>query len=298
MSLKPLWDKIKPWSRWLIVLVLFLFIALGSYSLGSKSADDRITAMLSENQGLHTEITTTRNRVVTADRAIKQLSDEKTQLIELVAELQRRADKPPIIREVVRVQTVVEPAEPVYVVQELPPEYRFTLEPGLEVARFSTDGKDYKFTTHQLEIRNSVVIGERKSTALLQVASSADPETFYEIPIDDLQVRTTDPDLKLFRPDVHLTVRAGLSQGPQLTVSLGLTLLHPTKCVDTVGLNVSGNTSTAQVGIIPFAYNLGCHLPVVNDLWIVTDGYMSFNPRPEQPLGIGYGAGLGIGTKF
>lgn len=71
---------------------------------------------------------------------------------------------------------------------------------------------------------------------------------------------------------------------------VGLTLLHPTKCIDTVGVSIAGNTSTAQFGVIPLAYNIGCHLPVVDDLWITTDAYVDIEGQ--------FGAGLGLTTKL
>ena len=277
-----------------LVAILILLALVGTFGagqyLGQHSQDSRMMQLLSENQHLHTEIITVSNKHQSAVKAISQLSDEKTHLVELVAKLQKQADKPPVIREVIVTRTVVQPAEPAVTVSTLPDEYRFKLEPGLEVARFAHDGDNYTFTTRQLDIRASVVVGENQSAGLLQIASDAEPDKFYDVPINDLKVRITDPATKIFKPQLMLGVRAGLSAHPQLTAQAMLTLVHPTKCIDTVGIVVAGNTETAQFGVSPFAYNIGCNLPVVDDLWITTDAYVDIHAQ--------FGAGVGIGSKF
>ena len=284
------------WMRWWrivfpVIAILFLVLSFGvGQLLGTNIAERRMMEALAENQHLHSEIVTTKNKYQDATKAIKQLSTEQTQLIELVAKLQKQANKPPVIRNVIVTRTIIEPAAPEFITPELPTEYRFKLEPGLEVARFNFEQGQYVFTTRRLEIKTSIVVGETQSTALLQIASDAEPGVFYDIPIDDLQVRITDPTHKLFKPQLMLGIRAGLSENPQLTAQAMLTLLHPTKCIDTVGIVVAGNNQTVQFGLSPFAYNIGCHLPVVDDLWITTDAYVDIGAR--------FGAGLGIGSKF
>jgi hypothetical protein len=276
------------------VAVFAIILLIAAYLIGWEFAGDKydkeLSELVNESARLHKEVEVTNNKYSTASKAIQDLSDENTQLIDLVADLRVQANKPPIIKEVIKVVTVIEPSDPVYITPNLPDEHKFKLSPGLEVARFSKVDGQYKFETHKLTVKNSIVVGEDKSSALLQIASSVEPDVYYEIPIDDLQVRSTDEKLKLFRPDIMLSIRAGLSKNPELTAAVSLTLIHPKKCIDTVGVSVAGNSKTAQFGIIPFAYNIGCHLPVVNDLWIVTDGYVDVLGQ--------FGAGLGIGTKF
>jgi hypothetical protein len=279
------------WKHLLMLLALVLALVFGYVEyLAKQSQDLKLLELLAANTELHTQVTVVSNKNQTAVKAIEQLSDENTQLIELVARLKHQANRPPVIKEVVVTKTVLQPQTPQITTPELPPEYRFKLEPGLEVARFSAQATDYTFTTHKLTIKNSIVIGESQSAAMLQIASSAEPDKFYEFPIDDLRVSATTPQQKLFAPHLMLGIRAGLSADPQLTAQAIVMLLHPRPCVDTLGLVVAGNNQTAQFGVSPLAYNLGCHLPVVDDLWITTDAYVDIRAQ--------FGAGLGIASKF
>lgn len=282
------------WKAILFVIILVLAAIVGSYSLGQYragvTADARLMELINESERLHTEVEKTRNQYSDAVSAIQGLSDENTHLIDLVADLRVKADKPPVIKEIVITRTVIKPSEPIYITPDLPEDYRFTLEPGLEVARFSQQDGKFSFETRELSVRNSIVIGEDKSTALLQIASSAEPDKYYEIPIDEFEVRTINKDKKKVKPDLSLAIRAGLNETPQLTASLGLTFYHPTDCIDIGGVNISGNNQVFQAGVIPIAYNIGCHLPVFDDLWIITDAFIDNHAK--------FGAGLGIGTKF
>lgn len=295
-KLLTLWTKVKAqlitkWQWLLVLLVLMLASGFGYIQyLDKQSQDQKLLELLATNEQLHNEITVVSNKNQTATKAIEQLSDENTQLIELVARLKHQAHRPPVIKEVIVTKTIVEPQVAEVSTSTLPPEYRFKLEPGLEVARFTSQANDYTFTTHKLTIRNSIVVGDSQSAAMLQIASSAEPDKFYEFPIDDLRVSSTLPKQKLFAPHLMLGVRVGLSADPQLTAQAIVMLLHPRPCVDTLGLVVAGNNQTAQFGVSPLAYNLGCHLPVVDDLWITTDAYIDIHANP--------GAGLGIASKF
>jgi hypothetical protein len=282
------------WKNIFILVLIVLLISSVGYGIfqhrEKETADARLMELINESTRLHTEVEETKNKYSDAVSAIKDLSDENTQLVDLVADLRVRADKPPIIKEIIVTKTVVKPSEPIYITTELPQEHRFKLSPGLEVARFSQQGGKYAFETHELSIRNSVVIGENKSTSLLQIASSAEPDKYYEIPIDDFDVRIIEPARKMFKPDLMLAARIGLNENPQLTASLNLTFLHPLKCLDALGVTIAGNSQTFQAGIIPVAYNIGCHLPVFDDLWIVTDAFVDIHAK--------FGAGIGLGTKF
>lgn len=282
------------WKTIFFVIILILVALAVAFSLGEyrakATADARLMDLINESERMHTEVAETRNKYSDTISAIKELSDENTQLVDLVADLRVKSNKPPVIKEVVVIKTVIQPSEPIYVTPDLPEEYRFTLKPGLEVARFSQENGNFSFETRELTVKNSVVIGEDKSTALLQIASSAEPDKYYEIPIDQFEVRTIDKTKKKVRPDLSLAIRAGLNENPQLTVSLGLTIYHPTDCIDVGGVNISGNNQIFQAGVIPFAYNIGCHLPVFDDLWIITDAFADSHAK--------FGAGLGIGTKF
>jgi hypothetical protein len=292
MELKPIWDKyVRPHKQRLIAclaIVLVLALAILVFVSQQRSHDEAMLRMLSDNQELHSEITVTKNRHQSTVKAIKTLTDKNTQLIELVASLQKKASRPPVIREVVVVETQVIAQAP-FSTDVLPIEHKFKLDVGLEVASFHS-GPPYLFTTHDLHVRNSVVIGTNESAALLQIASSAEPDHWYEIPVDEFTVSHVDPEHKLFRPDLALSLRAGLSAQPQLTAALNLTFLHPTPCIDSVGIVAAGNTQTMQFGVIPFSYNIGCHIPIVKDLWVITDAYVDIRAQ--------FGGGIAIGTKF
>ena len=278
----------------IIVLCIIAIVLIGAsvkdYFSSPSKDDEELARLLAESKKLHTEIEVTKTKYSSAVDAIKELSDEKTHLIDLVAELKGKANKPPVIKEVIVYKTKIVPSEPEYITPDLPDEYIYKIGSGLRVARFAKDGKNFRFETSTLNIRTSIVVGEEKSAGLLQIASSAEPEKYYEFPIDDLQVRSTDKKLKLFKPALYLAVRAGFNQKPQLTGGLDLMFLHPKKCIDVLGVSVSGNSQTAQFGVIPFSYNVGCHIPVFENIWIIPDAFVDIHGQ--------FGGGLGIGAKL
>ena len=292
-----IYNKIKAFVtkyRAIIILLVLEALLAGAAIATQHHSTSKLEALLETNQHLHTEIETSRIQHQSAVKALKQLSDEHTKLEELAARLQTEVQYKnhvaPVIKEVIVTRTVIEAQESSIKVDELPIEHRFILSPGIEIARFRTTNEGYLFETRNLSIRNSIVVGEHKATALLQIASSAEPDKYYDIPIDDFKFKNTDEDIKLFKPQVMLGVRAGLSAKPQLTGMVMLTMLHPMKCLDVAGIIVAANTEVAQFGIAPVSYNIGCNLPVVDDLWLTADAYIDIYAQP--------GAGIGIGSKF
>jgi hypothetical protein len=271
-----------------IVMAMLLGAWAGS-SITAAQKDRELEEILGLNSTLHTEITSTNNRVKSLSGSLKSLSDENTRLTDLVAELKNRPTK---IEYVTRVETVVVPDVRTETFEKPPEEYLFELKPELPVARFSYDAdaeQPYGFETYSLTFRNSIVISERNSTALLQISSEKNPETFIEVPIDDLTVDYVE-EQKLFEPHVGAGLTLGAGVKPDLMGSIFVSFIHPTKNVDTIGLRVAANGSNVHFVFDAVGYNIGHHIPVFTDLWLHAGAGIDIRATP-------YGH-ISLGTKF
>ena len=94
-------------QRIIIVFFAVLLLALGAWagsSLTAASKDREIEELLGVNETLHDEIAVTKTKVTGLSKSIKSMTDENTQLLDLVTSLRDRPEK---IQYITRVETVV-----------------------------------------------------------------------------------------------------------------------------------------------------------------------------------------------
>ena len=273
--------------------IVLIFVLVAGYALGAKiekdAASRSFSELLASKEKLYEEAEIVRTKSATLEQSIQQLSDKNTELLDLVAQLQIRPEK---IRYVTVTETVIKSNDPVIETIELPPEYIFTLNDSLTIARFAYDETEelpYTFETYDLTFKSSVVISDKNSSALLQVASSADPETYIEFPIDSFEVRSIS-DQPLFEPHIGMGLTLSASEHPALLGSIFLSFLHPHENVDVLGIRVGADRQTVQFGLDFVGYNIASHIPIFTDLWVHGGVAIDINAKPSGHLS--------LGTKF
>lgn len=293
----------------LIGIALIASVAGFFFGSCSKETDDQQTIeyLMESVPEVHTEIKEVKVQDETLVNAIKELSDENTQLLDLVRRLK---DKPAEVRYVVQTETKIEPANPKEIFDELPNNYQHKTKEGLVLAEFNVlepvpelsviseglgidhDPTKYSFSfeTYDLTIKNSVVIGKDSATSLLQVASAKEPDKFYEIPITDLTVINTEEEHKKLEANVGISLTGGLSAKPEFMASVFASFIHPVKNLDVLGVRLSGNTTNFVFGVDAVGYNIGAHIPVFTDLWIHGGAGVDLFGKP---VGL-----ISLGTKF
>ena len=273
--------------------IVAILILTSGYAIGAKiekdSASRSLSELLSSKEKLYEEVAVVRTQSATLEQSITQLSDKNTELLDLVAQLQTRPDK---VRYVTVTETVIESIDSVVETIELPPTHVFLLQNDLAVARFTYDSKaelPYTFETYDLTFKNSVILSDQNSSALLQIASSADPENYIEFPIDSLEVRLIS-NQPLFEPHIGAGITLSASSSPDLLGSIFLSFLHPHKNVDVFGIRVAATGQTVQLGLDLAGYNIAAHAPIITDLWVHAGVAINVNAAPSGHLS--------LGTKF
>lgn len=121
----------------------------------------------------------------------------------------------------------------------------------LTVGEALFDGFSLSCTTYQLGARASFAVGERSSSALVELSTSASPDTWIEVPAA-LEVTHTATTHRLLKPALAVGFTGGITfpePGPELAGSLSFQWLHPSPFVDVLGVRVSGNTRALRVGV-------------------------------------------------
>mgnify|MGYP003136020760 CR=1 FL=1 len=264
-------------TQLVLLSILGLAVLAGGYALGAKvekaAAEEAYADLLSTKEKIYEEAEIVRNRSAGLADAVSELSDENTELLDLVSQLRSR---PSDVRYVTVTETVVEAGEPVVESLDLPSEYVFKLREDLAVARFAYDSEaelPYTFETYDLTFRSSVVISEKNSAGLLQISSSADPETYVEVPIDSLEVRSVE-DQDLFEPNIGMGITASIGDSTAVMGSAFVSFIHPNENIDVLGVRFAGTypVDSATLGVDLAGYNLGNHLPVLTDFWLHAGG--------------------------
>jgi len=276
-----------------LLAILMMITMVGGYAIGAKierdSSSKSIRELLASKELLYTEVKNAKTKSTSLEKALSELSDKNTELLDLVAQLQDRPEK---IRYVTITETVVKPSEPTVAMAEPPTEHMFLLQDNLAVARFAYDSEiefPYSFETYELTFRNSVVLSEKNASGLLQIASSANPDVFIEVPIDSFEVRTID-ELRLFEPNIGIGLTISANETPDLLGSVFISFLHPHKDVDALGLRIAVNGQAAQIGVDLAGYNIASHVPVLTDLWTHVGIGIDLHANPSGHLS--------LGTKF
>ena len=278
----------------LVLLAILLMVTMvGGYAIGAKierdSSSKSIKELLSARDILYTEVKSAKTQSTSLEKALKDLSDKNTELLDLVAQLQDRPEK---VRFVTVTETVVGPSEPTVIMAEPPAEHTFRLQDSLAVARFAYDPDvefPYSFETYELTFRNSVVLSEKSASGLLQIASSENPDVFIEVPIDSFDVRTID-ELRLFEPNIGVGLTISAGEEPDLLGSIFVSFFHPHKNIDVLGFRIAVSGQAAQLGIDLAGYNIAAHVPVLTDLWTHVGIGIDLNAKPSGHLS--------LGTKF
>jgi len=285
-------------TQLILLSILGLAVLAGGYALGAKveraAAEEAYAELLSTKEKIYEEAEIVRNRSAGLADAVSELSDKNTELLDLVAQLQSR---PSEVRYITVTETVVEAGDPIVEALDLPSEYVFRLREDLAVARFAYDSEaelPYTFETYDLTFRSSVVISEKKSAGLLQISSSADPETYVEVPIDSLEVRSVE-DQDLFEPNIGMGITASMGESAAVMGSAFVSFLHPNENIDVLAVRLAGTypVESMTLGVDLAGYNLGNHLPVLTDFWLHAGG--AFSVVGESG---GRSVQVSLGTKF
>jgi hypothetical protein len=271
-------------KRQLAILLAGFLLFCSGFLIRDCSARAQLAPLVKDIDHSYQEIEIQKNEIKSLNETVEWLNSNNDELAALVSELR---DRPSEIRYIVKTETVIQPSEPIVITPDLPDEHLFTLDGSIPVARFGTSTEGYAFETYALSFRTSLALGERTTTALLQVQSSAQPDTWFEIPTS-LDV-TKVSDRRFFEPHIGIGI-TGVLPIPDLTASLYVSLLHPNQDLDLLQPRLSFNGKQLRIGIDPLSYNIGSRLPVLTDTWIAPGVSYGTN---------GFWSGdLTIGTKF
>jgi cell division protein FtsB len=268
----------------LTVIAVLVLLAVGFKSwLTNQSLHNQIEDLQSDLRGTYTELATTRNEKRNLSDTVDRLSDENTNLNAMIADLQAR---PQDVKYIIRTETVLEPSEPVVVYTELPENYVHYLNKDIPVAEFNSFEGNYEFKTYGLSFRNTLVVGEKDTVALLQVASSAD-EIWHEVPIS-IDVVNTEEKFPNFDPEIAIGLGISSSTlSPAGVVALPLVHLTPGVDIAVPAIHIA---ETPAAALYLGSANIGAPLPLVDDLWL------SAGPTLDTNLQVG--VGLAIGSKL
>lgn len=262
-----------------VILVAFLF-GRGYADIGHQK---EMAEMLEHIEITHTELETARNKMNSLDTALNRAGEEKQELLEIIADIK---EKPAEIRYIVRTETVVEPAVPEVIVQEIE-DHEFVLQEDLVIAEIENREEGYALITHELNLKADLVISEDKSGLIVQGSTSANPDHWEDIPVE-LEVREI-REHKVFEPNIGMgmtIVYPDAAVHPVVTASF----VHPTPDLDLATVRLGSDGKTASLGVDIASYNLGSQVPVITDLWVGAG--VGFNTNLQLQ------AGLTISTKF
>lgn len=267
-------------THWVALgLIVVLLLVGGSFGFGlqiaSHRAEKRIQSALMQADITAEKLSVSRNKERNLTKVLSKAQSEDTRLREVIASLKAR---PADVRYIVRTETVLKPSEPkTVVVTELPPSHKFTLQDKLVVAEFETEGEEYRFLTHKLELRARMAISEDKTAISVEASTSADPEHWEEVEVS-LEVDK----ISKVKP-VEFNIGAGFTLGgggniatslptPGVYGGLTLTFLHPKSDLDVLQFRIGTDGQSLAGGIDPVSINIGEHLPVLTDFWVAPIG--------------------------
>lgn len=267
-------------------LVICVVLLQGLFYGGINHYRDAYNQMATEAATLHSEVVAVRNRNQSLDKAVAELSDANTHLLAFIDSM---GTPPTEIKYVIKTETKLVPADPVVIMPDLPSHYTYKLTDKIPVAEFDVDGEQYKFTTHELSFKNSLIVGENKSAVLLQVSSSADG-IWHEVPTE-LQVINTSIE------DRYPTIRPGIALGIASTINpMNIETLLPQGVIAFPTFHIAKRldimTPAIGVGITPHlslylgSWNMGGPLPIVEDLWLSAGPSLDMYLQPGATIAI------------
>lgn len=219
---------------------------------------------ISHLQSLNT--ITTKELVVAqlVHKNISKVLDEKTaEATVLQDQLTALKARPDQVKYITRVETRLQ-ASPSLIVKELPASYTFKLENGLAVAAIENNVDSYHLTTFDLNFKSQIVVTDKKSSAHVEVSSSANPDEWISIPVSLTTIDTQ----KHVVLEPHIGIGIAASYPLNVSGALWSTFIHVPKGLDILGANVMANDHSVSFGMIPIAYNIGEPLPVLTNIWI------------------------------
>ena len=276
-----------------IILGGLLLILLGA-GIGSKISQNKNNIKLNELIAAladkDAQVEVVKNKNTTLENLIKA-SPNQPDIINVVSKIPNTVVK---TEYVVQTKTVLVPVEPTVALPALPSEYSFRLANNIEVAHFGVTGTqsapEYSFETRSLSFKSTLALSEKTSAISLKMSSSADPETWIDVPVD-LTVNHIPAEHKVLRPyaNLGLTVSTNISAPikPDLTASLSMSWLHPIPCMDLLNPRISANTSNIKFGVDALNYNIGCHINGLSDLWIGAGASVNTKTIPSIDLTFG-----------
>lgn len=267
----------------LLVILVLVISALGIFTLGWKvrdrEADQDEARLLSRLEVVHEEIEVSKNR----RRSLEKLLDEGEERVQvLLDQLALLGERPSWV---IRADATMSAATPeVIELSEPPPLYLHYLENGAVVGRFAYDGQ-YHFETYDLSLAGDLAISEDRSALSLRVASSYQPDDWYEVPVD-LEVYRTSEQARIFEPHLGLGVTSSIPGG--MGGSVWTSFIH----LDAFDLGAVRLTldDVPRIGLDPVLYNLGSDLPVLTNTWI--------GAGPSLGADGNWSGSLTIGVKF
>jgi hypothetical protein len=275
-------------KRWIgVSIVLAVLVSGASLVTGLIHYRNLYLAATSESITLHQEVDSTRNQNMSLDQVVASLGKEVTHLTELLGAAKTPNTK---IEYVIQTQTKLVPMEPIVVYPELPSEYTFKLSNGIVVAKFEQTPPDkFAFITYELQVRNTLVIGEDKSAVSTQVASSQDG-IWHDVPSELIAASIDQP--RYHKAAVQLGLGASSTYMPALRSELlipelvvTIPWLHATQQLDLL-------TPGITIGKYPYAslymlgYNIGKPIPLVDDLWLSAGASLDTYSNPGATVAL------------
>lgn len=252
-------------QNWTLIVFISLFcisavIGVLAFYQNNKMRN-ALTEAIAQRAADNAQIILQTNKNMSAAKAISELGEENRLLLDLFNHLKEPQKE---IQYIVKTETILQAVAPTETFKDLPDYYGFKLKPDLLVADFYKQKDNFVFNTYDLSYKTTLVIGEKNTSAILQVSSSAN-DIWHDVPstIEVINVQNNYPRIK---PNLHI----GLSSStnylmPQPTVSIPFI-----EITDDLNILAPGFT----VGDKPYInlwltnYNISKHAPVLSDLWV------------------------------
>lgn len=244
------------------VLSLFLLLCLtiGLLQIKAIRLNQELRTVYGSRDIALQELDTSRNDYSTVTKLLKEADNYSVILEQQIAALKTQPTK---IKYVVRTETILE-SGPTVIVKQLPDNHTFRLNNGIAVAAIQKTETEFSLLTYDLSFRSQSVMTEKQTSLSFQASSSEAPDVWVEVPVTSTTINTQ-PRV-LLEPHVGI----GVAIGYPTIVSAGLwtTLVHLPKGLDFIGASIFADSSTAHIGVLPLAYNIGGPLPVLTNLWL------------------------------
>jgi hypothetical protein len=245
-----------------VFILLFLGFFSGSFLTTLKMGSNQ-NELIEQLGQANESVVVEKNKNTTLLDAIENAGTEKQTLLDTIASMK---SKPSEVKYIVHTVTKLVPEERVVTVKDLPASHTYSWDNGLVVAEFDTSDNQYTFTTHDLTLRGTMVVGNKDTGLLLEGSTSAHPDDWKALPVD-LKVEQIPEPHKVLELNVGLGL-AAMYPDPALHPSVFLSIIHPTKTFDVATIRIGSDGRTASAGLDVVSYNIGEPLPILTDVWV------------------------------